>query len=70
MDPILKRSLDWYVFLARQPGWKAQAWHSANELAKEHPQFFWNLPAMLTKEMQSNERNKDRPDGAAQEAAS
>jgi hypothetical protein len=52
MDPILKQALDWYVHLARQPGWKAQAWHSAQELARAHPVVFSKLPELLTAEMQ------------------
>lgn len=52
MDPMLKQRLDWYSHLARQPGWKEQAWYSVRQLAKEHPAFFWQLPELLVKEMQ------------------
>jgi hypothetical protein len=66
VDPILKQTLDWYVFLASQPGWKAQAWHSAQALAKEHPWMFWNLPELLVKEMQRDpHRTANRADEGA-----
>lgn len=52
MDPILAQSLRWYTFLASQPGWRAQAWWSAKQLAKDHPSVFWRLPELLVQEMQ------------------
>lgn len=52
MDAMLKQRLEWYAHLAKQPGWKAQAWHSAQQLAKDYPAFFWQLPELLVAEMQ------------------
>lgn len=38
-----------YVAMASLPNdaGKAQAWHSVNELAANHPQFYGDLPEML-----------------------
>lgn len=49
-----------YVAMAAVPGWKAQAWHSVNTLARDFPVEFWDLPQMLTEEMQRRAANADR----------
>lgn len=59
MDPILAQSLRWYTFLASQPGWKAQALHSAKQLAKDHPSVYWRLPELLTEAMQRSAADAD-----------
>ena len=46
-----KSILAHYVEMAKVPGAKAQAWHSVNQLAKEHPVLFADLPEQLTQEM-------------------
>lgn len=63
MDPILKKGLDWYLFLAFQPGWRDQAIHSANALAKEHPWMFWQLPELLQVALQREAINAPRRQG-------
>lgn len=42
-----QKMLDWYTKLAKNPGWKAYAWHRVNEMAVENPEFFRDLPAKL-----------------------
>lgn len=39
--------LDWYTKLAKNPGWKAYAWHRVNEMAVENPEIHAGLPAKL-----------------------
>ena len=51
MDP-LSEALAWYVHLAQEPGWKAQAWHSAQALARDYPAVYGELPKLLTEAMQ------------------
>lgn len=51
MDPLLAAALAWYSNLAAVPGWKAQAWHSVNALAQQHPSVFGELPRLLTERM-------------------
>ena len=60
MDPLVSAALAWYVQLAEMPGWKAQAWHSANALAQEHPQVFGDLPRLVKEEMQRRRPDADR----------
>jgi hypothetical protein len=60
MDPLLERTLSWYVHLASQPGWKEHAWHSVQKLAKDHPAFFWKLPELLVSEMQRRRSESPR----------
>ena len=41
-EPYLyQETLAWLVHLAKQPGWKAQAWHRAKEL-ESCPTGLWN----------------------------
>jgi hypothetical protein len=54
----LNEVLEWYVHLASQPGWKEYVWHQVNELAKEHPSAFRDLPAELTQEMRSRKEQQ------------
>lgn len=50
--------LQHYVSMASLPGWKAQAWHSVNDLAQRFPSEFGELPALLTKEMKERTNGK------------
>ncbi len=52
-------ALEWYVYLAQQPAWKAQAWHSVNWLAQLHPMYA-DLPAQLVAAMKEKNENSDR----------
>jgi hypothetical protein len=61
VDPLLKQSLDWYLYLGSLPGWKAQAWHSVQALAREHPSIFWKLPELLVAEMQRRRSDEAAP---------
>lgn len=47
MTDSLAAALEWYARLAATPGWKGQAWHSANTLAREHPVLFRDLLDLL-----------------------
>ena len=60
MDADLSDALAWYVFLASDPAWKAQSWHSANALAQQFPGVFADLPQLLTERMR-----KETADAAA-----
>lgn len=51
MDSQVSAALKWYAQMAAIPGWKAQAWHSVQELAREYPAVFGKLPDLLTAEM-------------------
>lgn len=46
----LTESFAWYSQLAQKPGWSAYVWDRAQEMAKEHPELFARLPAMLAKD--------------------
>lgn len=52
MNALLAETLDWYIRLAQEPGWKGQAWNSACALAKEHPSIYGELPRLLTDAME------------------
>lgn len=47
----LAQALEWYTHLARQPGFREYVWHRVQEMAREHPSVFGDLPAMLTEAM-------------------
>lgn len=47
----LPAALEWYTHLARQPGFKEYVWHRVQEMAREHPSVFQDLPALLTEAM-------------------
>jgi hypothetical protein len=49
----LPEALRWYVHLASQPGWSAYVWHRVNEMARDFPLVFGELPALLTAEMKA-----------------
>jgi hypothetical protein len=51
LENFYERTLDWYVQLAAHPGWKGYVWHRVNELAREHPALFADLPDQLTARM-------------------
>lgn len=47
-DLALGKALAWYSHLAVQPGWKEYVWHQVKTMAKESPDLFRDLPALLT----------------------
>lgn len=47
----LPSALQWYVFLAKQPGWKAYVWDRVNEMASDSSGLWNDLPSLLVKEM-------------------
>jgi hypothetical protein len=50
----------WYLSLARTPGWKEQAWHRVNELAKTDAMYA-ELPARLVAEMRREQPSSSSP---------
>ncbi len=46
--------LDHYIRMAQIPGAKAHAWHRVNELAKQCPELYRDLPARLTEAMRKD----------------
>ena len=47
----LARSVAHYTQLAESPGWKAYVWHQVQQMARDDPQTFGTLPALLVKAM-------------------
>lgn len=43
--------LDHYVQMASVPGAKAQAWHQVNVMAREYPNFYGDMPMLLSNAM-------------------
>lgn len=37
--------------MARLPGWKAHAWFRANDMAREYPEGYGDMPGLLMQEM-------------------
>ena len=50
-EQTYKRSLEWLIVMAKQPAWKAQAWHRAQELDSEPSGLFKGIAADLVREM-------------------
>lgn len=48
--------VSWYASLSLDPATKAHAWHMVNVMARRHPEFYADLPSLLTAEVQ---RRKD-----------
>ena len=49
--PATDALLAHYVRLAKQPAWKAYAWHRVNEMAQDCPALFADFPQRLTAAM-------------------
>lgn len=64
-DPQATRSkvLNHLAMMAAHPGLKAHAWHRANELAKECPEMFGDMPALLTERMRTKSSEKPPRNG-------
>ena len=60
-QPLLyAETLEWLVYLAKQPGWKAQAWHRAKEL-EACPTHLWRgIKIDLTNHMKAQYEHLDR----------
>ena len=58
-----RKTLAQLVTMAAHPGWKAQAWHTANALATDWPEMFKDLPAQLTAAMPGKSSGAPRPNG-------
>ena len=53
-EPYLyQETLEWLVHLARQPGWKAQAWHRAKELESCSTHLWIGITTDLTNHMKA-----------------
>jgi hypothetical protein len=52
-DPAAHRAslIAHYLFLASQPAWKAYVRHRAEQLARDCPEMFADLPALLAAAM-------------------
>lgn len=59
---IKAQALAHLVTMAAHPGWKAQAWHSANALATDWPEMFGDLPEQLKQAMR--EKSSGEPQGS------
>jgi hypothetical protein len=70
MDVLLAEVLAHYSRLGKDPATKDHAWFMAKLFAKDHPAFFWRLPDLLVKEMQSDpNRIPNRADGVPSDPA-
>lgn len=47
--------LAWYTALASEPGWKFYVWRRVNNMARECPAMWSELPAELTAAMKAKE---------------
>jgi hypothetical protein len=53
-EPCLyQETLEWLVHLAKQPGWKAQAWHRAKELEACPTRLWLGIKTDLTNHMKA-----------------
>lgn len=50
-EAIYRKQLAWLIRMARKPGWKAQAWHRAQELDADTSGLFKGIAADLVKRM-------------------
>jgi hypothetical protein len=48
----LPGALAWYSDLASTQGWKEYVWHRVNQMAKESPRVYGELPRLLTEAME------------------
>ena len=54
-----------YIRLASIPGWKEYVWHRVNELAKQHPSQYADLPPRLVEAMRNLASGTQTTSGAA-----
>lgn len=56
-----QKTLDWLINLSKEPGWKAHAWHRAQELDKDDSGLFTGIASELKSAMQkwNNEQQKN-----------
>jgi hypothetical protein len=47
----LASALAWYTQLAGTPGWREYAWRRVNDMARDYPAVFGDLPRLLTEAM-------------------
>jgi hypothetical protein len=47
----LEQAVEWYVHLAKQPGWKFYVWERVQQMAADYPALYGELPQRLTAEM-------------------
>lgn len=52
-ETTLQKMLDWYVHLAQAPGWKDYVWQRVKEMARDHPDLYRDLPALLVAKMKT-----------------
>ena len=50
---LYQETLEWLVHLAKQPGWKAQAWHRAKELESCSTHLWIGITTDLTNHMKA-----------------
>ena len=59
--PLLyQETLEWLVHLAKQPGWKAQAWHRAKELESCSTHLWRGITQDLIQQMKERNNGLDR----------
>jgi hypothetical protein len=61
MDPLASDALAHLKWMASMPGAKDHAWFRAKELAREFPQFYGDLPKLLTEAMRDEAVSPDAP---------
>lgn len=56
-----QKTLDWLIKLSKEPGWKAHAWHRAQELDRDDSGLFTGIATELKEHMQkyNDELKKD-----------
>ena len=60
-EPCLyQETLAWLVYLAKQSGWKAQAWHRAKELESCATHLWIGITQDLIQQMKDHNDNLDR----------
>ena len=55
----LPQAVQWYAQLAGTPGWREYVWHRVNEMARDFPLVFGQLPELLTAEMKARRGGND-----------
>lgn len=58
MNDPLSQAVKWYSHLASQPGWKEYVWRQVQDMAREYPALFADLPELLTAEMKTRAETK------------
>ena len=61
-EPYLyQETLEWLVHLAKQPGWKAQAWHRAKELESCSTHLWIGITQDLIQQMKAHNERSTKP---------